>query len=139
MAAKNIFVEVDHMPSHRLNAVTRDNVKAAFRNAPVGNPDGTSGINIHIEIDDSDDIAHQDSIRIAPDIGYWPGFDETKKNHFETASQHGNASVLKAKKIAYHYCLMAHNYGVLNYSSLCGSPNRRRRCTVVFIEVKFHY
>ena len=107
---KDIFVEVDCMQGHRLSAVARDQVMAAFQNAP-------DPINLHVEIDDADNIAHQDSIRVDAYTGNWPDFDSIKKDHFGTPTQRNNTNVLKAKSMAYHYCLVIHNWAEFNATS----------------------
>jgi hypothetical protein len=46
---KDIFVELDFMPPHRLELAAGDEVAAAFADAPVTNPDGTPGITLHLD------------------------------------------------------------------------------------------
>ncbi len=111
---KDIYVEVEYMEGHRLSAVARDNVVAAFRSSPVSNPDNKNGINIHIEIDDTDIVPHQNPIRISLYTGYWPDFDAIKSVHFGANDQQKDEDIMEAKKMAYHYCLMAHNFAVYN-------------------------
>ena len=64
----DLFVEVDHMKggdhSHEFKQDAMEQVIAAFGNAPVGNPDGTTGINIHID-------AGPDSIMDKPTLTKW--------------------------------------------------------------------
>jgi hypothetical protein len=49
---KDIFLEIDYMKDHQPYNETIQNIKAAFSNAPVCNPDGTTGINLHIQLDE---------------------------------------------------------------------------------------
>jgi hypothetical protein len=46
---KDILVEVDWMPDHQLKPEIIDKIKSVFRSAPVLNPDGSRGINVHID------------------------------------------------------------------------------------------
>jgi len=46
---KDIFVELDFMPPHRLTLEAGRLITTAFANAPVTNPDGTTGIALHLD------------------------------------------------------------------------------------------
>jgi uncharacterized repeat protein (TIGR01451 family) len=73
---KDIFVEVDFMDctvsgsdcasgdthNHRPKAAAITAAVNAFRNAPVTNPDGVNGINLHIDV--SNAVAHQNNLNI---------------------------------------------------------------------------
>ena len=111
---KDIYVEVDYMQGHRLSSVARDNIVQAFENAPVSNPDNNKGINIHIEIDDSDNIVHTNTVQINTITGSWPDFDTIKASYLGTRDQRKNSDIIEAKRMAYHYCLMIHNYATFN-------------------------
>jgi len=98
---KDIFIETDWMAdgthSHRPLAGASQAVINAFANAPVANPDGTDGINLHI--DESNNVAHQNTITFsnAPQVG-GSDFDNIKANNFD-----------RNRRFVYHYCLFAHN------------------------------
>jgi hypothetical protein len=107
---KDIFVEVDYMGgagmaghSHepRLGAIW--DVKEAFAQAPVSNPDGIQGINLHFRIDEATDGEHQDVIT-------WADFDAIKSANFGTWDERQNQKTIQAKKMVYHYALFAHKY-----------------------------
>src|ERR687895_1865417 len=49
---KDIFVEVDFMEFHRPNAQAITNVINSFARAAVLNPDGTTGIRLHVLVDE---------------------------------------------------------------------------------------
>ena len=49
---QDIFVELDYMKGHRLAPKALQAVRAAFAAGPAINPDGTSGIHLHIDEDD---------------------------------------------------------------------------------------
>ena len=110
---KDIFVEVDYMPGHYPDADAMDDVKQAFANAPVTNPDGSSGIRLHVDIDES--IPHMDTFRAFDYVEN--DFDTLKSSYFGTPIQHisGNKNAtIAAKKLAYRYCLFIHDYSRWN-------------------------
>ncbi|OYW11241.1 MAG: hypothetical protein B7X34_03445, partial [Acidobacteriia bacterium 12-62-4] len=61
---KDIFLEIDYMGKakdghdHKPNPEAIQRVVAAFANAPVPNPDGSTGITLHVDV--SNEIPHQD-------------------------------------------------------------------------------
>ncbi len=100
-----------------------DLVRTSFANAPVDNPDGSTGIDLIVELDDDLDI---DGVQIIfgtegvdfendfPDLDYV--FENIKRGAFGTESQRNAAnaaSVLQAKRLAYRYGLVV--------QSLCGT------------------
>ena len=46
---KDLFLELDFMPPHRLAQGAVDRMELAFAAAPVPNPDGTTGITLHVD------------------------------------------------------------------------------------------
>ena len=46
---KDVFVEIDSMPANPVTETGLDLVRAAFADAPLDNPDGTSGMQIHLD------------------------------------------------------------------------------------------
>ncbi len=93
---KDLFIEIDWMAdvthSHRPMAGVSQAVINAFANAPVTNPDATSGINLHI--DESTSVPHQDFLDL---LNVWNGFDAIKSSNFDMN-----------RRFVYHYCLFAH-------------------------------
>lgn len=51
-AQMDIFVELDYMEGYRPSNETLSRIEEAYANAPVDNPDGSEGINLHIIVDD---------------------------------------------------------------------------------------
>lgn len=49
---KDLFIEIDYMDLHKPIQRAIDNVKSSFANAPLTNPDGANGINLHVIVDD---------------------------------------------------------------------------------------
>ena len=117
---KDVFVEMDWMEcataggdcaagdthAHRPQAASITNVVSAFRNAPVTNPDGNNGINLHI--DASNAIPHQNVLNFnggalgcssnAAGTGFGD-FDTVKQNNFDNQD---------ARRYAFHYALAIH-------------------------------
>jgi len=104
---KDLFVEIDWMAdqthSHRPTNAAMQTVINSFANAPVSNPDGTNGINLHIDFSNS--VNHQDEITFPGD------FDAIKLNNFD-----------KNRRFVYHYCLFAHRIaGTIGISEVAGN------------------
>src|SRR6185312_1209036 len=57
---KDLYVEVDYMTNHKPADSAMSKVKDVFSKAPLCNPDGINGINLHIDI--SDEIPEKASI-----------------------------------------------------------------------------
>jgi hypothetical protein len=114
---KDLFVEVDYMGSdgthdHKPDAEAIEQVKAAFKNAPVKNPDNKDGITLHVEI--SDEIPHQNTFK------FWDDFDSIKSSYFgnKTQREGGDSyNVLHAKALVYRYCLFIHLQAWFNSTS----------------------
>lgn len=116
---KDIFVEVDFMEFHRPNAQAITNVINSFARAPVSNPDGTTGIRLHVLVDEQ--IPHQDT------INDYEGLATIKKSKFGTFAERNTdiispASIIAAKKLAYHYGLFAHSRAGTTSSGLAEGP-----------------
>lgn len=126
---KDIFLEIDFMDcalaggdcaagdthSHRPKAAAIAAAVQAFANAPVPNPDGVNGINLHIDISNS--IAHQNALNInglcvsgGPGIG---SFDAIKNNA-------ANFGPNNPRRFAYRYSLFTHQQLLTTTSSGCG-------------------
>jgi hypothetical protein len=111
-----------HTHQPKLDAVAL--VTQAFANAPVNNPDGTTGIRLHVDcgpncimnpltsqtwgaMSQAHTLAHQDSLGTAPGNNYdWTAFDAIKKVNFSFARQQ-----------VFHYLVFAHNLGGLDGTS----------------------
>ena len=98
---KDIFVEIDWMVGHDHNhkpkrwAIAK--VIAAFRDAPVSNPDETTGINLHVDVGElggGNPLEHDDDLNPV-----WTEFDAIKRDNFAPE-----------REPIFHYCVFAHNY-----------------------------
>jgi hypothetical protein len=129
---KDIFVEIDYMVdsslsghTHKPKAAALQTVIDAFENAPVSNPDGTTGIRIHIDAgsdtimdpvtnatwgtrSESDALTHQNNLGTCPldsdgNRPYnWTAFDGIKG-----VGTPGNFSIQRAD--VFHYNIWGHS------------------------------
>jgi hypothetical protein len=114
---KDIFVELDHMSGHEMSNEAIARTVRTFQNAPVSNPDGSSGISLHVdagprtlmdprtggtwgELSEANEIGHRDLLgRRLPGGRYdWGEFDQIKQANF-----HDRSSV-------FHYAIAAHGH-----------------------------
>ena len=117
---KDIFLELDFMAPHDLDPAAVTSVVAAFAAAPVTNPDGSTGIALHIDNGPGsimnprtgaswgarsrhDTIGHLDTTGEVIAGAYdWTAFDVHKAGHFETAREQ-----------AFHYAISAHGHAAI--------------------------
>ena len=115
---KDIFVELDFMPPHRFELAAGDQLSKAFADAPVQNPDGTTGITLHLDNGaDSvmnprtgalwgsrsrqDSILHQNVLgSVSGNVYDWGPFDAIKATKFEES----------VRGAAFHYGISAHGH-----------------------------
>ncbi len=110
---KDIYVEIDYMHFHKPLDEAMKNVVRAFKNAPVHNPDGKTGVNLHLEIDE--ELPHEDTVlstRFQEIKEGTPGPEGTvpSDSHFGQVSQRASFQTIAAKRLAYHYALFAHQF-----------------------------
>ncbi|QPV64684.1 PKD domain-containing protein [Halosimplex litoreum] len=133
---KDVLVEVDYMDcgaggsescstphDHEPTAESLDRVEAAFADAPVDNPDGETGVNVHLQVDDavpedrvldfggSFDMSEYFAIKYGDDRcstgddgGHFGTTDDRESDDCEKR--------LEARLLAYHYLLSGHNNSV---------------------------
>jgi len=134
---KDIFIQADYMTNQAtcippgclfghthqptLAAVAR--VTQAFANAPVNNPDGTTGVRLHVDcgpncimnpltsqtwgaMSQAHALTHQDTLGTTPFNYDWTAFDAIKRVNFSFARQQ-----------VFHYVVFAHNLGGLDGTS----------------------
>ena len=136
---KDIFLELDYMENHRPNQTGMNNVVNAFNNAPVCNPDGQQGINLHISIDDM--IPHDQNTRIhctetknilssqqdEPSENNWLEFQNIKQDFFGTDSDRTNENyknIFEAKNSVYYYGVFVHQINNIQDSG-CAHESER--------------
>jgi hypothetical protein len=104
---KDLFVEADRMGGVPFSYTALDMVRTAFANAPVANPDGINGIDLHIQVDDL--LPRQITI----DDGF-VDFKTVKGLNWGTNSERTHPTnaenILKARKRAFRYCLFANQF-----------------------------
>jgi hypothetical protein len=92
---KDFFIEADYYAGLGPATQAIDMVVAAFANAPVSNPDGTTGIALHIDVNQQIAAADADS-NLSP---VWTDFDVIKNKYFAAR-----------RAPFFHYALFAHQY-----------------------------
>jgi len=125
---KDIFVELDAMPGDELSQSAIDDVVTAFANAPVSNPDGTTGIDLHVDNGPAsimnpvtgatwgarsghDTIPHADMLGGPAQDGSneydWSAFDALRAQFFSPV-----------REPAFHYAISAHEFDAAHHSGL---------------------
>ncbi|MCY1035945.1 hypothetical protein OV207_31180 [Corallococcus sp. BB11-1] len=92
---KDVFVEMDYYPGLKPTQGALDRVTAAFAAAPVTNPNGTTGIALHLVADQQIAAADVD-LDLNP---VWPDFDVIKAKYFNAR-----------RAPFFHYLLVADHY-----------------------------
>ena len=113
---KDMFVEIDYMGVLKPDQDAIDDVKYAFRNAPVKNPDNKEGINLHVDVDDV--VEFNETTALAE-------FYNIKASYFGNDAERGDpnsANILAAKKLVYRYALFL--------NKLAGAENRTGRAEI---------
>jgi hypothetical protein len=113
---KDVFVEIDWMTNHRLDNAAIAQVVEAFANAPVPNPNRTSGITLHVDNgsdspmsgtrtwgarSDSDQLRHVNNLLV------WRGVDSGKSSVFAAA-----------RRPIFHWVVSAHSYNSTTSSGI---------------------
>jgi hypothetical protein len=92
---KDLFIEADYYPGLAPYPAAINIVRGAFENAPVGNPDGSSGISLHIDVNQQ--IANADvNNNLSP---LWADFDVIKNRYFDSR-----------RSPFFHYVLFANEF-----------------------------
>ncbi|MFB6146437.1 MAG: hypothetical protein ABEJ08_01975 [Halobacteriaceae archaeon] len=89
---KNIYIEVDRMPGERLPRDEAQRVVSLFADAPVENPDGSTGIEVHIVYDE--EIPAAEVVHLNEHDGEYNDADDLRDEHFDRAGK------------GYHYAVM---------------------------------
>lgn len=102
---KNLYVEFDSMPGTNLSNSAIQDLEAAFATAPLTNPDGTTGIILTIEKDESD-FTNIPSWQLTGE--FLSGFDGYRTQFFGTKQDRAEPNRVAAKAYAYRYGVFAH-------------------------------
>ena len=92
---KTLLIEADYYQAFKPDQAALDQVVQAFADAPVSNPDGSTGITLAIDLDDRIAAADEDS-NLSP---VWTDFDVIKNKYFES----------RRSKL-FHYALFVDQY-----------------------------
>jgi len=103
---KDLYVEVDLMETMTFPDEAIEQVEFAFEASPLTNPDGDTGITIHIQRDETD-LSH---VAVWNTDGCWPlDFDDWRNSYFGTPDEFADddaEALLEAKAKAYRYCIV---------------------------------
>lgn len=119
---KDLYVEVDHMVGFAPEPGALEDVVASFANAPVANPDGSTGITLHVAVDDEVPLVpgigfEQGSPGPGPADDFWDlksGGTAACDGFFGTAPERSGAVCavkLGAKRLVYRYAIFGDTYG----------------------------
>ncbi|WP_163991000.1 hypothetical protein [Pyxidicoccus caerfyrddinensis] len=100
---KDVFVEMDYYPGLKPIQAALDRVTAAFAAAPVSNPDGSTGVNLHLVLSQQIDAADA-NMDLNP---AWADFDVIKAKYFPAR-----------RAPFFHYALVANQYDASGSSGL---------------------
>ncbi|WP_020387441.1 hypothetical protein [Kribbella catacumbae] len=109
---KDLFVEMDYMSGRLATTAAFDRIVQVFASAPVSNPDGTTGIRLHLDGGPAAGAAHNlgGGNQVPYDSNLQPAEQQTdaiKSTHFASA-----------RKAVFHYMLWADDY-----NNTCSSGN----------------
>lgn len=114
---KDLYVEIDWMDLHKPDIRAISNVINAFEAAPataLNNPDGDSGVQLHVEIDEKA-VEHNEEFSFVPctaRVSGLPDYDIVKSAFFGSRDQRESlksVSILNAKRMVYRYGLFVHS------------------------------
>jgi uncharacterized delta-60 repeat protein len=114
---KDVFIEIDFMENHPLDPTAMNDVVASFAAAPVSNPDGKTGVTVHIDNgptsvmnpktgakwdtrSDSDQLAHSDQLGSTTAGVYDWGPYQTLKT----------ANFAEARRTVFRYVISLHTF-----------------------------
>ena len=103
---KTLYVEIDTMPENPFSPASKRLVERAFAEAPVTNPDGTTGIDLFILVDDSD--VPTEAISQTPNATFPASTSLNKALYFGTIEERADPDripMLEAKAKAFRYAL----------------------------------
>ena len=122
---KDVFVEIDAMAGHELEQLAVDSMVQSFAAAPLENPDGTSGIAMHVDNGPGsvmdprtgatwgarsrhEVLPHDAVLGIENNAGDydWTDFDALKALHFDDS-----------RAPVFHYVVSAHRFGAATENS----------------------
>jgi hypothetical protein len=118
---RDIFVEADYYANYGAGSVSLDpfpqSVSAvvnAFAAAPVMNPDGTTGINLHFIVDDGIDTTIYTTSQLS--------LSNTSVSNWSEVTFFKNIYFTPGREDYFHWCLFADRYGSTGSSGLAERP-----------------
>ncbi|TDD20875.1 hypothetical protein E1218_21900 [Kribbella turkmenica] len=101
---KDLFVEMDYMAGRLTSTAALDRIVQVFAGAPVSNPDGTTGIKLHLDAGAAGGAAY--------DLGggNQVPYDNNLQPSGAQTTRIKNANFASARKAVFHYMLWADSY-----------------------------
>ena len=96
----------------------------AFHQAPLNNPDGQTGINLHFDFGASEAIPEVDTIYFSTKPNHHHSFDTVKRQYFGDTQDRSEPTGFKldAERLVFRYCIFGHNYEYTTYSGVSELP-----------------
>ena len=118
---KDVFVELDYMPPHRLEDAAITRVVQSFAAAPVANPDRTIGITLHVDSGPGSVMnprngdlwgsrSDQDALAHVHTLGTVSGSGENWKYSWSAFDTRKTVNFAPAREPAFHYAISAHSF-----------------------------
>ncbi|HKQ56411.1 MAG TPA: hypothetical protein VJY35_00970 [Candidatus Eisenbacteria bacterium] len=119
---KDVYVEVDAQPGWPPAIADLARVVSSFDQSPVSNPDGTTGIHLHIVGAGCDPCVSDANLPagVWPNPP-WPQIHSLKTSWFGTAAERASPNwdnIARARALAFRYCVFGDNFST-GYSGVC--------------------
>lgn len=114
---KDVYFEIDYLKGHSPDSSVLSTIRNAFAKAQLDapdfdNPDGSTGIKLHLILNEQIDY-HSDTINgLITCSGSTTEYDSIKQARFGTSNERSSpyaVDYLTAKKMAWHYALFVHS------------------------------
>ena len=108
---KDLYVEIDWMAQHAPFRAALNRVVQSFAESPVSNPDGSTGIRLHLVVDE-EAVGHAEELSFSSRSSTALNFDDVKKVRFGTSLERGSTNgeaILAAKRLVFRYAMFAHS------------------------------
>lgn len=120
---KNVWVEVDTMASVVFSVEASTQVGVSFANAPLDNPDRSTGVLLHVQHDETELPFVSPWLTNGSPTSCWPvEFYDFRTVHYGTSAERlgpGGPGLLEAKAKAFRYCIAGNVCGPQDWGG-CG-------------------
>jgi len=129
---KDLFLEVDAMVGFTPDPSVGPALVSAFANAPLSNPDGSTGATLHFVTGAGSGVVDEANLPTVDFPNRWadaddgsPGFDTLKTQFFGTSSERADpnwTNIREAKLLAIRYCIFGRTHSGGKSSGLAELP-----------------